>query len=445
MLGTENEEWDVVVIGGGPAGMTAAGRAAELGARVILLEQNNILGKKLIITGGGRCNVTNEIHDRHVLVERYGERGKYLHALFSRFGPADTRELLRRFGVETKVEAQGRVFPVSDSARSVRAALEDYMRAGNVAVRTGRRVTGFRTSSEERPRITGVITHRGETIHGRSFILATGGTSRPETGSSGDGLAWLTQLNLPVRASDTSLVPIRISDPWVRQLQGVALSDAALHVESLSEDSSPHDEYDERTWANGKRVWSRRGKLLFTHFGISGPLALNSAETIRDTMAQSTAPLRLLIDMAPNHAHQDLEQEITSQAQKNGKRQLRSLLHEFLPQRVTTGLCEHAGIPPTTPLAVVSKAQRKRIVTLMRGAPCRFVGLLSSEHAVVSSGGLDPEAVDFRTMQLRDYPELVVLGDILDFNRQSGGFSLQVCWASGWVAGTALAKEAIGN
>ncbi len=441
----DDEQWDILVIGGGPAGMTAAGRAAELGARVILLEQNDILGKKLIITGGGRCNVTNEINDRHILVERYGERGKYLHALFSRFSPADMRAFLRRFGVETKVEAEGRVFPVSDNARSVRGALEAYMREGNVTIRTGRRITGFRISHQEPQRITGVTTHRGEIITARSYILATGGVSRQDTGSTGDGLSWLQQLNLPVRDSDTSLVPVRIRDTWIRALQGVSLPDAALHLEKLPEHSTPKNIYDERIWANGKRVWSRRGKLLFTHFGISGPLALNSAEMIRDMHALDSGRVRLLIDIAPAFTQQELEQKITAAAQQNGKRQIRSLLHEFLPQRVTSVLCDHAETDPATPLAVVSKAQRKRIVTLLRGAPCTFLGLLGSEHAVVSSGGLDPDALDFRTMRLHNFPELAVLGDILDFNRQSGGFSLQVCWASGWVAGTALAKEAIGN
>ncbi len=438
---TKDADWDVVVVGGGPAGMFAAGRAAERGLRVILLEKNNALGNKLLITGGGRCNVTNAISNLHVLTERYGTNGKHLHNLFARFTPEDMREFLRHHGVETREEAEGRVFPVTNSAKSVRDALVRYMEEGNVAIRTGRAVGELVIQRGDPPRLAGVSTTRGEVYRAGQYILATGGTSRPETGSTGEGLQWLTDLKLPMRAADTSLVPLRIRDQWVRELQGLAIGDAALHVEVLPETAAPADVKDAPRWSNSRRVFSRRGKLLFTHFGLSGPLALNSAESIRDLAEGHPRRLRLLVDLLPDYPREELDRRFQAAASAKGKQHLATLLGVLVPRRLVEALCTLAGLQGSTPLAVLSREGRRRLTELLRGAPCEFTGLLGSDKAVVSSGGLDPAAIDFTTMRLRAIPELMVLGDMLDFNRQSGGFSLQVCWASGWVAGNAAADS----
>ncbi len=424
--------WDLVVIGGGPAGMTAAGRAAERGKRVILLEKNHTLGKKLLVTGGGRCNVTNAITDRHVLIGRYGKDGAHLHSLFARFGPEDTRTLLRRFGLETKVEAEGRVFPVTDNAASVRAVLEEWMARGNVTIRRNCRVAGLvmetpassgtSAVSAAPPRAGAVRTERNEIIAGREFVLSTGGTARPDTGSTGDALPWLKELGVPVRVAESALVPLKVPDRWVRELQGLALADAELIVQAGDGD-----------WANARRALTRRGKLLFTHFGLSGPVALNAAADIRE-LAQN-GPVRLLVNPLPGTDPADVDRTITAAVGESGSRPLGKLLGRMVPPRVAAAVCSVAGVDPAQRLATLSRKDRKAVVLVVTAMPCQFGGLMGQDKAIVSSGGVHPSAVDFRTMRLRDVPNVFVLGDLLDFNRQSGGFSLQMCWAGGWVAG----------
>lgn len=428
--------WDVIVVGGGPAGMTAAAHAAENGARTLLLEKNTVLGKKLLLTGGGRCNVTNATTDRHTLTDRYGKQGVFLYSLFARFGPEDTRDLLHRFGLQTKVEAEGRVFPVTESAASVRDALQRYMEESGVVLRLGQGVTELVVDSAKDPMVvTGVRTSRGSVLSGATVILATGGTARPETGSTGDALPWLETLGVPVRRADTALVPIRVPDGWVRSVQGLALPDAEIVIEGR--DTEEHDSAtDQKAWANARRVYSQRGKLLFTHFGLSGPLALNAARDIRE-IAESHGSIRIVINPLPRRDRVAIEGEILDAVATRGKQTLVTLLKAFVPPRLAQAITTIADVPQDQRLATLSKAQRRRIVAALIGLPCSFGGLMGNDKAVVSSGGIAPEAIDFRSMRLRAIPNLFVLGDLIDFNRQSGGYSLQVCWSSGWVAAEA--------
>lgn len=446
-------KWDVIVVGGGPAGMTAAARAAERGKRVLLLEKNAVLGKKLIITGGGRCNVTNAVTDRHVLTGRYGDKGVHLHSLFARFGPDDTCALLRRFGLETKVEAEGRVFPVTESAYDVRAVLEEFIRVSGVTVRRGCAVVALvheqsaasidvsntvsGAPQDTLRRVAGVRTARGEILRARAIILATGGSARPETGSTGDAFPWLRELGVTVRSVESALVPLKVPDAWVRDAQGLALPDAELIVEQLTGVTKPVETiFDRSLWGNARRVLVRRGKLLFTHFGLSGPLALNAAADIR--AVARNAPIRLVVNPLPGRDPAELDSAVAAAATASGKRTIGNLLRDVVPPRIATAVCAIAAVPPDTRLAVLSRASRRSIVSALVALPCSFAGLMGQDKAVVSSGGVDPAAVDFRTMRLRTVENLYVLGDLLDFNRRSGGYSLQVCWASGWVAGEAV-------
>lgn len=425
--------------------MMAAGRAAECGARVLVLEKNGRLGEKLRITGGGRCNVTNATTDRHILTARYGENGKHLHNLFSRFTPEDMREFLRRYDLETKVENEQRVFPVTDSAESVQRVLARFLRDGRVTVRSGTPVKRLLTSAKA-PRVTGVETQRGERVSAKTVILASGGTSHPETGSTGDGYPWLQALGLPVGGAEVSLVPIRVPDPWIRTLQGLSLSDAGLFVEhyemSDTDDcGNARPVSDHAAWANARRKLSMRGKLLFTHFGLSGPLALNAASDIRDLASEGG--IRIRIDLLPAVSEDAYRQEIQTAVGAEGSVQLSSFLRRRLATRLARAVCECSALDPGIKLAGISRSARRVLVETVKGMPCTFGGLMGQNKAVVTSGGLNPAAVDFRTMQVRDIPELYVVGDLLDFNRQSGGYSLQICWASGWVAGTHAASLAL--
>ncbi|MEX2442893.1 MAG: aminoacetone oxidase family FAD-binding enzyme [Alkalispirochaeta sp.] len=444
------ETWDAVVVGGGPAGMIAAARSAERGCRTLLIEKNPVLGKKLLITGGGRCNVTTALTDRHDLTSRFGQEGKYLHSLFARFSPDDTRALLQRFGLATKVEAEHRVFPVTDSAASVRDVCAAYMAEAGVQLILDRSVTGVVV---EDGRVTGVKTHRGEAIRAARTILAMGEVSRPETGSTGDWFSWLKELGIPVRDPEASLVPIRTLDRWVHELQGLALGDVALHVEMRpavtsavpSADRSRRGETeatvgDRSRWGNARRVCSRRGKLLFTHFGLSGPMVLNAASEIQRLAA--AAPIRLRIDVLPGHDAGALHERIKAVAggertRAKGGTQVKSLLRELVPARLVEPICAAAGVRSDTRVAEISRKNRRNLVEMLKGLPCAYSGLMGQDKAVVSSGGVHPSAIDFRSMFLHTWPTLAVLGDMVDIDRRSGGFSLQMCWAGGWVAGDA--------
>jgi len=431
--------WDVVVVGGGPAGMIAAARAAERGCRTLLIEKNPILGKKLLITGGGRCNVTTALSDRHELVSRYGEEGKYLHSLFARFTPEDTRALLRRFGLATKVEAEHRVFPVTDRAASVRDVFAAYLAESGVRLVLDRSVKGLIV---EDGRVSGVKTHRGERIHAGRTILAMGGVSRPETGSTGDWFSWLRELKVPVRDPEASLVPIRTPDRWVHELQGVALEDGAIHVEALPESSSvtsPPDVRNRSRWGNARRLLSRRGKLLFTHFGLSGPVVLNAASEIHHL--SGTATIRVRIDLLPGQDESALHERL--KAAGGGGVRVKSVLRDVVPARLVEPVCAAADVSGETRLAEISREQRRHLVEALKGIPCGYSGLMGQDKAVVSSGGVHPSAIDFRSMHLYQWPTLAVLGDMVDINRRSGGFSLQMCWAGGWVAAEACVPGAI--
>jgi predicted flavoprotein YhiN len=430
--------------------MIAAARAAERGCRTVLIEKNPALGKKLLITGGGRCNVTTALGDRHELTSRYGEEGKYLHGLFARFSPEDTRALLRRFGLATKVEAEHRVFPVTDSAASVRDVFASYMAESGVDLIMDRSVTGLVVEDDS---VAGVRTHRGETVRGVRTILAMGGVSRPETGSTGDWIPWLRELGVPVREPEASLVPIRTPDRWVHELQGLAVGDAALHVEALSPDGPTENRVvgsvtDRSRWGNARRVLSRRGKLLFTHFGLSGPMVLNAATEVQ--RLSGSAQIRLLIDVLPGHDAGALHSWFKDGAAGNmgtaggarpqGSTRVKSLLRELVPTRLVGPICAAANVSGDTRLAEISRQNRRDLVDALKGLPCGYSGLMGQDKAVVSSGGVHPSAIDFRTMHLYDWPSLAVLGDMVDVDRRSGGFSLQMCWAGGWVAAEACPR-----
>ena len=409
--------YDVCVVGAGPAGLMAAGAAAEQGARVVLLEKNRAPGKKLLITGGGRCNVTNAEPDPHRLVGRYGAKAQELYSVFARY-PADAmRQFLANHGVPTKVEDENRVFPSTDRAASIRDALMDYIRDGDVTLLTRTAATGIEPPADGSNGDWLVAGNRA-----KALILATGGISRPETGSTGDGFRWLEQLGHTVRIPEPSLVPMRVREEWIEALQGVSLADAGLSV-----------------WLDGSRVASRRGKLLFTHFGLSGPLALNMAQTVSET-AQG-GPVSLAVDLLPDIDGGEVDRQIQALIQESPKQQFRNALGRLVPPRVARAALRLAGVEAEQPCHSVGKDARKRAGQTIKALRLTFDGLLGTDRAVVSSGGVDPREIDFTTMQSRIVSGLYVAGDLLDFDRQSGGYSLQLCWATGYVAGTAAASQ----
>lgn len=411
-------EFDVVVVGGGPGGLMAAGRAAELGAKVLLLEKNAGLGKKLLITGGGRCNVTNAEEDVRTLLGKYGKAEQFLFSPFSKFGMPEALRFFNERKMETKVEGAKRVFPVSDSAASVLEVLEQYAKAGEVTVRTGVKVTGLTVSGDE---VTAVETTAGP-ISAKSFILATGGTSRPETGSTGDGFAWLKRVGHAVRESGAALVPVAIEEPWVKRLQGITLEDVKMYV-----------------YQSGEKQESFRGRLLFTHFGISGPMVLNASRGIGELLPYG--PVAIELDLFPTTSHGELDAKLQELFASSAKKTCRNALKEVVPSAMAPVLAELAGIDEDVTCNGVTKPKRAKLVSLSKALPMTVEKLMGLDKAVVTSGGVALEEVDFRTMASRLYPNLHVVGDLLDIDRPSGGYSLQLCWTTGYVAGSAAADK----
>ncbi|MFZ1626332.1 MAG: aminoacetone oxidase family FAD-binding enzyme [Candidatus Moraniibacteriota bacterium] len=412
-------KYDVVVIGGGPAGMMAAGRAAECGARVLLLEVNVALGKKLLITGGGRSNVTNAEFDQHLFLAKFKDAAKFLFSPLAQFGIQDSLDFFHAHGMPTKVEAEKRVFPESNRAQSVWDALVRYMRTGKVTIKTESEVAGLETADGN---ISGVWLKNGEVVSGAAYVIATGGKSRPETGSTGEGFDWLRAIGHEVSEPRPSLVPLRIREKWVHQLSGLSFPEAKLTV------------YQKNEKQEGKR-----GKILFTHFGLSGPLVLNMSRDISESLQYGE--VKLSIDLWPQMNIGELDKEAQALFEGEKNKQVKNSLDGFIPALLIPVVLKLCKIDPEKAVHSVSREERLALVRRLKDFSMTVSGLLGADKAVVTSGGVSLEEVDFKHMRSRKYPNLYLVGDILDIDRPSGGYSLQLCWTTGYVAGSSATER----
>lgn len=443
--------WDVVVIGGGPSGMMAAGRAAEKAAaenktgdakpKILILEKNESLGKKLLITGGGRCNVTNAEPDTRTLLAKFKDSDQFLFSAFSQWGVAETLEFFHSRNMPTKEEAHKRVFPASNTAQSVWETLVGHLKTNGVTVMSEATVIKFNeeeTGGKEKTgnrKITSVSLRGGKNgkseIFGKSFILATGGTSRPETGSTGDGFKWLEQLGHKVSAPDMALVPVSIKDEWVKKLAGLTMSDVKITL-----------------LQNDVKQESKKGKLLFTHVGLSGPTILNMSKDIGELLKYGEVMISL--DLAPSHDFSTLNTALQELFKKEHRKKIKnsfgssedaSDVGNLIPARIVPIILERAKISPETACNSITRDQRIALMQVIKDLRMQVRGLLGVDKAVVTSGGVALSEIDFKTMQSRIISNLYVVGDMLDIDRPSGGYSLQLCWTTGWVAGNSAAID----
>lgn len=408
-------KWDVVVIGGGPAGMIAAGRASSLGKRVLLLEKNTNLGKKLLITGGGRCNVTNNKTNTRELLAKYKGNDKFLFSTFSQFDVTDTLEFFNKRGMATKEENEGRVFPVSNSSQTVFDVLYKYMQEGKVEIRKSSIVSGISTDKNDGTII--IKTKSGNDIHAKSCVVATGGLSRPETGSTGEGFAWLKKLGHTINDDDAALVPIALSDKWVKKLSGVTLSDIKL-----------------TTFQNNQKQESYKDKLLFTHTGISGPTVLNMSKDVGELLKYGEVIIS--VDLFPGIDTNTLKQRLQTILVSESNKKLKNVLKDFIPSSLVSVILEMTEIDGQTFCHSVSSENRMKIVKQTKDIQMQVKGLLGKDKAIVTSGGVSLSEIDTKTMQSKIIKNLYLVGDVLNIDRPSGGYSLQLCWTTGYVAGS---------
>ena len=407
----------VTVIGGGAAGMMAAVRAAEGGAAVTLLEPNERLGKKLNITGKGRCNLTNDT-DVETVLANVPRNGRFLYSALSSLGPRDVMAFFEGLGVPLKVERGRRVFPVSDRAFDVSAALERRLRALRVRLVRDRAVSVLTEDGPDGPRVRGVEGERG-TYPADAVVLATGGISYPATGSTGEGHRIARELGHTVTPLRGSLVPLRERGGSCARMQGLALRNVRLTARE-----------------DGKAVYTGQGELLFTHFGVSGPLVLSASAHLR---RMGEVPCRLDIDLKPALDEETLDRRLLSDFRSRANADLSNALDALLPRKMIPVMVDASGIPPGKKVHDLTRGDRRILRELFKGFPVEIAGPRPVTEAVVTSGGVDVREVRPATMESKRIGGLYFAGEILDVDAYTGGYNLQIAWSTGHAAGIASA------
>ncbi len=408
--------YDVIVIGGGAAGLMAAGITAGRGKSVLILEKNKHLGEKLKITGGGRCNITNAEEDTRAFLSNFGSSADFLYSPFSQFGVTDTFTFFQSLGLPLVIQARNRVFPKTEKAFDVLNALKENNKNLGVKVRTA--CIAQKILSEAR-QITGVQTNLG-TFQASSYILATGGVSHPETGSTGDGFKWLKELGHSVKDPTPTIVPLSVSEAWVKMLAGVSLSFMKITF-----------------YLEGKKQFSKIGKVLFTHFGLSGPLILNTAGKVGDLLQEGQ--VTATIDAYPDTDLGSLDRKVINLFDLVKNSELKTAFKELAPAGTAQTLQTlFPKIDFTKKIHSVTRDERKLIVNTLKSLPITITGLMGNDRAVSADGGVSLEEIDTKTMKSKMFENLFIIGDLLNINRPSGGFSLQLCWTTGYVAGDSV-------
>lgn len=407
------KSYDGVIIGGGPAGMFAAITAARQGQKVLLLERNDRLGKKLLITGKGRCNVTNDCTVDEVL-KNVPRNGRFLYSAMNAYPPEKVMEFFATAGCPLKTERGNRVFPVSDRSQSVLEALQKQMRVAGVEVQTGR----VREILAEEGGISGVRTENA-TYGCRWVILATGGLSYPTTGSTGDGYAMAQALGHTIVPVQGSLVPLETLEADATEMQGLALRN--VDVKLLD--------------AKGKKLFTDFGELLFTHFGVSGPTVLSASAHLKGDNC------RLVIDLKPALDEGKLDARILRDLEMYKNRSMENALTDLLPRSMIPVVLRRLEIDPTMQANSLTRQQRHNLVMLLKAFSLTITGKRPVAEAIITSGGIKVSEIDPKTMESKKVPGLYFAGEIIDCDAYTGGFNLQIAWATAYAAGVAVAER----
>ena len=403
---------NVAIIGGGSAGIMAAIRAAETGANVILYEKNNQLGRKLKITGKGRCNLTN-LADTNEIIKNMPGNGKFLYSALENFSAVDTINFFEQLGLKTKVERGNRVFPESDNAADVIDALNKRLAILNVDVQLNSRVDEIFTNDNK---IIGVEVHK-KFVNVDAVILATGGKSYPATGSTGDGFKFAKSLGHTVTKILPALVPLEVEEDFVKDLQGLSLKNvrAVLKVD-------------------GKIFAEEFGEMLFTHFGVSGPIILTLSRAVAKFLDEKRF-VELLINLKPALTPEQLDARILRDFQKFKHKSIKNALIELLPTKLIAPILDLSYIDEDKKIDAVTKEERRRLIENLRGLPLTITKTRPIAEAIVTSGGVDVKEINPKTMESKIVKNLFIVGEVLDIDGYTGGFNLQAAWATGNAAG----------
>lgn len=411
---SENSKADVVVIGGGPAGLMAAGTAAARGRDVLVLEKNDLPALKLRITGKGRCNLTNDC-TLPALLEAVVSNHRFLYSAGSSFSPADTIRFFESLGVPLKTERGGRVFPVSDRAGDVADALVAYALAQGVKIQQAGVKSLYKT-----PEGFSLETTKGN-ITCSAVILATGGVSYPKTGSTGDGYRFARAMGHTVIPPVPSLVPLVCAETWPVRVQGLSLKNVTLSV------------IDNQR--QGKEIYSELGEMLFTHFGVSGPLVLSASAHLRP---METGRYALQIDLKPGLSAEKLDDRILRDFAEMQNRDFANSLAKLLPKSLEPIVVELSGIAPDKKVNSITREERQQLVSLLKSLPLTVMGFRPVEEAIITAGGVSLKEVDPKTMESKLNGGLYFAGEVLDLDAYTGGYNLQIAFCTGRAAGNAV-------
>ncbi|NLG87758.1 MAG: NAD(P)/FAD-dependent oxidoreductase [Clostridiaceae bacterium] len=405
----------VAVIGAGAAGLMAAGRAAERGHRVFVFEKNNCAGKKLRITGKGRCNITNAC-DIDTFISNVPGNGKFMHSAIRTFSNTDVMDFFENMGVKLKVERGGRVFPESDSAGDVVKALVQYALSNNAVIKYDTAVSGIIAESGE---VSGIKLSSGEIKEFDAVILATGGVSYPKTGSTGEGYKMARELGHTVTPLKPSLVPLEVKEDWVKRLQGLSLKNVSVRLEDK----------------NKNVIYSDFGEMMFTHFGVSGPVVLSAS---RHILKYDYRDVVFIIDLKPALTEEQLDLRLQRDFNKYSRKQFKNSLGDLLPKMLIPVFVELSGIPPEKPVHQVTKEERQQIGKLLKNLAFEITGARPLDEAIVTAGGVSVKEIVPNTMESKLVKGLFFAGEIIDVDAYTGGFNLTIAFSTGYTAGNSV-------
>ncbi|MDQ2085786.1 NAD(P)/FAD-dependent oxidoreductase [Herbivorax sp. ANBcel31] len=402
----------VIVIGAGPAGIMAAGKASEKGNDVILVEKNNETGKKILISGKGRCNITNNT-DIEGLIENTPGNGCFLYSAFYTFSNSDLIDFFNKHGLKTKVERGGRVFPVSDKAKDVVDTLNAFLKDKKVNLWLNSPVERILV---ENKKVKGVVLKSGRKLMGDKVVLTTGGASYPGTGSTGDGYKMAEKLGHTINKLKPSLVPLITKETWVKDLQGLSLKNISISLLNK----------------NGKKIYSDFGEMIFTHFGVSGPVILSSSRHMLDYNYRNVT---LLIDLKPGLTKEKLNERIQRDFLKFSKKQFKNALDDLLPQKLIPVIISLSNINPSKTVNQITREERTSLVELLKNFSLTINGSRPLKEAIVTSGGVCIDEINPSTMESKLIEGLFFAGEIIDLDAYTGGFNLTIAFSTGYLAG----------